>query len=111
MRRYTRNSEPSRPQTAKPDSKTLSILMRRMQSRPNPSDTCQQELTPERVVVRDPPGNLAAAQAAEDVWDEVEGAGPLAVGQALPQGGAVGFGEPGQLVVEVPGLVVIDYMC
>jgi hypothetical protein len=46
----------------------------------------QQKFAPERVVVRDPPGHLAAAEPAEDVRDEVEGAGPLPVGQALQQG-------------------------
>ena len=49
--------------------------MRRMQSRPNPSGTIQQELTPERAVAGDPPGHLAAGKAAGDVRDEVERSG------------------------------------
>jgi hypothetical protein len=68
----------------------------------------EQELTPKRVVVRDPPGHLAAAQALEDMRDEVERSGTLAVGQALQQGRAVRLGEPRELVVEVPGLIVIE---
>jgi hypothetical protein len=57
----------------------------------------EQEFALERVVVRDTPGHLAAGQAPEDVGNEVKGAGPLPGDQALEQGGAVWFGEPGQL--------------
>lgn len=49
------------------------------------------------------PGNLTAAQALEDMRDEVERSSALPVGQTLQQGSAVG-GEPGQLIVEMLGL-------
>ena len=65
------------------------------------------ELGPERVVIRDPEGHLGLRELWVAMRHEVKRARMFGVGQRLQQLRPSGSGEPGNLVIEVLGLIVV----